>query len=440
MTVAAPLPLLAGLLAGGLALTAAAPALAQAAGSTLPPKAETFVPGKLMFSPADEALYLERFNKQAAGQRNTAGEAYDPQEPVPGAKDWTPLPAAAPSERTISDTALKAATDYAAVANSDAFIVWRKGKIEAEAYFGGNSREGAIISRSLAKPVTAVAVGRAIMLGKIASLDQPVADFVPEWKGDARRAKILVRHLLDMRTGFLPQAFAPDPADILNRAYLHPRHDEIIVKEYPVIDEPGSRYEYNNATSEMVAVLIERATGRRYAEFMATEIWQKLGALGGTVWVNRAGGMAHSGCCLMIPAESILRLGILVLQDGIWNGQRLLPEGYVKEMLTPTRENPYYGLGVYVAGRYTERRGAANPERKVPGTLHSEPYAAADLVLFDGNANQVVYIVPSQQLVVLRTGNSPPRSKEKEWDNAYLPNVLIRGIVKDKGNSVPQPR
>jgi CubicO group peptidase (beta-lactamase class C family) len=352
----------------------------------------------------------------------------------------TPLPTAPAAERTIADEALAAAAAYAAANNSNAFMVWRKGRLEAEAYFGDHARATPVISRSLAKPVTAVAVGRAIALGHIRSLDQPVADFVTEWQGDARRSKILVRHLLDMRSGFLPQALAPTPEDILNRAYLHPRHDEIIVREYPVVDEPGTRYEYNNATSEMVAVLIERATGRRYAEFVGHEIWAKIGAPGGTVWVNRPGGMAHSGCCMMVPAENFLRLAILLLRDGAWEGARLLPEGYVAAMTTATAENPWYGLGVYVAGRYVERRGAANPDRPVPKTLHGEPYLAADLFLFDGNANQVVYIVPSQDLVILRTGDAPPRGPGQEWDNAVLPNTIIRGIVKERGGSTPQVR
>jgi hypothetical protein len=51
-----------------------------------------------------------------------------------------------------------------------------------------------------------------------------------------------------------------------------------------------------------------------------------------------------------------------------------------------------------------------------------------------------VYIVPSEELIVLRTGNNPPKTKEKEWDNAFLANTILRGIVKAKGTSVPQPR
>ena len=158
-----------------------------------------------------------------------------------GAGDWMPLPAAAPAQRTISDAALQEAERYAEFNNSNAFIVWRNGKIERETYFGGHTRTSPINSFSLAKQVTAFAVGRALMLGNIASLDQPVADFVTEWRGDPRRERILVRHLLDMRAGFLPQLPPQGPEDILSRTFLHPRHDEIIVAEYPASSTSPAR-------------------------------------------------------------------------------------------------------------------------------------------------------------------------------------------------------
>jgi CubicO group peptidase (beta-lactamase class C family) len=343
----------------------------------------------------------------------------------------------AASVASIDPSALQRARDYAAANRSSAFLVWRDGVLEESSYFGETLATSTLTSRSLAKPMTAIAVGRAIALGRIRSLDQPVADFVPEWRDDERRRLILVRHLLDMRSGFLPQSMSPDPAHILNRAYLHPRHDEIIIREYPVVDAPGSRYEYNNASSEMVAVLIERATGRRYAEFISSEILQPIGAPGGQVWVNRPGGVAHSGCCLMLPAEAWLRLGILLSTDGVWQGKRLLPVGYVNEMRRPTRENPYYGLGVYVAGDYTPRRGFAHPEREADSrkVLHSEPYLAPDLFLFDGNANQVVYIIPSERLVILRMGDNPPRGEGQEWDNTVLPNTVLRGILRARAGA-----
>lgn len=386
------------------------------------------------FLPADEALYLKRI--AAISQVSGRGlESYDPLEAVAGAR-IKPLPRAA--RATISNDALHQAKHYASERNSSAFIVWRNGKVEAESYFNGFDTTRPIISKSLAKPVTALLIGRAIQLGYIKSLDQPVADFIIEWKGDKSREKMLIRHLLDMRTGMLMQGPATGPEDILNRAYLHPRHDEIIIRQYPLINEPGTRYDYSNATSELIAPVIERATGKRYSTFLSEALLKPIGAAGGSIWVNRPGGMAHSGCCLLLPAQSWLRMAILLMNDGAWQGKRLLPNGYVAAMRTPTVQNPHYGLGVWLAGDYVERRGFAHPSIPFGQIRHSEPYAARDLYLFDGNGSQVVYIVPSQRLIILRTGDAPP--KTMEWDNAYLPNLLIRGLTRRPGDPVPEPQ
>jgi CubicO group peptidase (beta-lactamase class C family) len=384
-----------------------------------------------------EALHLQRFEALRQAARSGAGlDSYDPLEAVPGAARVTPLPVAA--RPTIAVDALAKAGAVAGAANSQAFMVWRRGKVEAASFFNGADVSTPIVSRSLAKPVTALLIGRALALGKITSLDQPVADFITEWQGTPK-ATMRIRHLLDMRTGLLPQDFSMDPQHILNRAYLHPNHEAIIINDYPLVDPPGTRYEYSNATSELVAIVLERATGVRYAEFLSRELLQKVGAAGGELWVNRPGGMAHSGCCLMLPAESWLRLAVLVAQDGRWNGQRLLPRGYVKEMATGTAEYPYYGLGVYVGGRYIERRGFANPARNAPKVLHSEPYLTDDFILFDGNANQVIFISPSQQLVILRVGRNPPR--QPEWDNATFANTILRGLPqRDQRRLTAQPR
>ncbi len=383
------------------------------------------------YSEADEAIYLERFRRLTEAFRLGIGlEAYEPLEAVPGAPRFRPWTVSAPPTESALGRALAEARDYAARNRSDAFMVWHRGRLLEASYFGDMQAGATFPSRSLAKPMTAAAIGRAIALGRIRSLDQPVADFLVEWRDDPRRSKILIRHLLDMRSGFLPQAVATTAEDILNRAYLHPRHEEVILRDYPVVDEPGTRYEYNNATSEIVALVIERATGRRYAEFVGNEILARIGAPGGEVWINRPGGLAHAGCCMMLPPEAWLRLGVLFMQDGVWAGRRLLPRGYVAAMRQGTAQNPWYGLGVYVAGDYIQRRPFANPERVPPqsGVLHSEPYLARDLFLFDGNANQVVYIVPSAELVVLRVGGPPPRGADGEWDNTKLPNLLLRAL------------
>jgi CubicO group peptidase (beta-lactamase class C family) len=365
-------------------------------------------------------------------------ENYDPVATVEGA--YTPL-ATKPAETSgIDPAAIKAARDYAVSTKASAFMVWHKGALVEQTYGEGIKADTPIISRSLAKPFMAVAIGRAIALGKIKSLDEPVATYIPAWQSHPVKSKILIRHLLDNRTGFLPQEPVYGPNEIRNKSYLDPKHEEILISDYPLTSTPGERYDYSQANGDFVAIVIEKATGRKYAEFLSTEVFKPVGAFGGTIWLNRPDGVAHSGCCMQIPAEDFLRLGIFLMQDGVWDGKRLLPEGYVTEMRTGTPQFPYAGLSVYVAGKYVQRRGFANPDGKVrdTNTLHSAPYLADDLFLFDGNKHQVVYVIPSTGTVILRTGLATP--KEPEFDNVILPNTILAGLKLSPGEKAPVPQ
>ncbi|MEO9467317.1 serine hydrolase [Parasphingorhabdus sp.] len=385
---------------------------------------------------ADEALYMKRFEAQRSAAIEGGGlPAYDPLEHVRGVASYLPLPSA---KGRIGIDALLQAEKFAEERKSSTFLVWHDGALVMESYFAGADRNYLVNSKSLAKPLTAIIIGRAIQQGHLKSLDQPVADFITEWKNDPGKSKIRIRHLLDMRTGLLPQGFGEGPEHVLNRAYLHPRHDEVIINEYPLVNEPGSRYEYANANSELVAPLIERATGQRYHDYVSDALLIPIGAQGGTVWVNRPGGTAHSGCCIQLPGQTWARLGILLLNNGLWEGKELLPEGYVSKMRAASAENPHAGLGVWIAGKYVKGRGPLNPSIDAGKTLHSEPYADKDLFLFDGNGSQVVYIVPSQKLVIVRTGGRP--TKDKPWDNSYIPNLIIDAIERGPGDTAPVPQ
>ncbi len=380
--------------------------------------------GNVAASEDDEALYMQRF--QAAAGR--AMESYDPLEAVAGAGKVQPLPTAT-NQRAISSGALEQARAYAAANNSKALLIWHDGRLVAETYFGGTDANTLLVSRSMAKPIGAIAVGRAISRKAIRSLDQPMSDSIPEWR-NTPKAPTLVRHILDMRSGLLGQGASRDPASILNRAYLHPRHGEIIVNEYPLTNVPGEVYDYSNATGDLAAVLIERATKIRYGEFVSREVLAPLGAAGGKIWTSREGGLAHSGCCILLPAQTWMRLGVALLNNGMWNGRQYLPKGYVEAMRTPTAVNPTYGLGVYASKTYVERTFYGRPNQGLTSAYQSEPYEAPDVFLFDGNAHQVLYMIPSQKLAILRMGDMPPATPE--WDNAVLPNIILRDMARRK--------
>ncbi|MFV3076896.1 serine hydrolase domain-containing protein [Niveispirillum fermenti] len=374
-------------------------------------------------SPAE--IYAKRLSILMGG--GSLEKLYEPREKVAGAEQMATLPAARPQDRSIRQEALDAARAYAGESGAQAFIVWHDDRIQDETYFNGAAADTPLVSKSLSKPMTAMIIGRALLMGHIRSLDQSVSDFITEWKGTPKQA-ILIRHLLDMRTGLLDQGFSADPQSPWNLSYLAVDHENYIVNDYPLTQTPGSRYGYSNVTSELVALVIERATGRRYAEFVGTELLAPIGAPGGEVWVNRPGGLAHSGCCMMLPARSWLLMARLLLDDGVADGKRLLPEGYVRQMATATAENPHYGLGVWVAGPYQERRGFGAPGAPGPQVLHSAPYLDRDLFMFDGNSNQTVQISRAAGLIVLRMGPNPP--KEVDWDNSRLPNLLLGGLNK----------
>ena len=380
-----------------------------------------------------DSLYQDRFKAYVEGYQ--AGlNRYDPLKEVSGATNYQPFPLV--SSNRISPKAIEQAVDYLKDRRSTSFMVWQDGELVAKSYFGEQKPGGTINSRSLAKPLGVIAVGRAIEMGHIKSLDQPASDYFHEWKNDGR-SEILIRHLLDMRSGLMAQSQETDPNHVMNRAYLHPAHDKVILDEYPLINPPGTRYDYSNANAELVAPLIERATGIQYEDWISKEVLTLLGAKGGEVWMNREGGTAHAGCCILLPPETFLRLAILYLQDGEWDGKRLLPEGFVDEVKMGTPQYPYAGMGAYVAGDYIEARGPANPDAEFGKTKHGEPYLAADIFMFDGNGHQVAYIIPSANMVIFRTGTWP--DKELGWDNAVLPNIILADTEFPEGQRpVPQ--
>ncbi len=369
---------------------------------------------------SSETLYLKRL--KAIQGRETA--EYDPLATIPGADPATAkLPAVVTG--SIEASAIEAAARYASDNASSALLVWHKDSLVAERYFGEATASTELNSKSLSKPLTAIAVGRAITLGHIDNLDQPIADFVTEWKGTPKAA-ITIRHALAMHSGLLEQGFDMSADSPFPRAYLDPYHGQYIVDEYPLTDTPGTRFAYANAASDLMALLIERATGREYEEFVGNEIFRRINAPGGKVWLNREGGLAHSGCCMEVPAQTWLKVGALLVNDGMVGETRLLPEGFVAQVQQPSPDNPHYGLGVWLGSPYLEKRGYLGAKSNPTGVYHSEPYAAQDLYLFDGNGHQVVYLVPSEDLVIVRMGVTPP--KGVTWDNAKLANTILRGI------------
>ena len=332
------------------------------------------------------------------------------------------------SGSTISKEALAAADAYAAERNSTALLVWHRGQLVWRSHYQGYDENRLIVGKSMAKMVASLVIARAIEQGHIDGLDEPAATYLTEWQG-SDKAQITIRHLLHMAAGFEPfYTLSKNPYSSFLRSYIGGHNESTLLHGYDLVDPPGSKYDYSQAVSDLLGLVIERATNQPYGEYLSASLLEPIGAQGGQVMLNRPGGLAHSGCCLLLPSESWLRLGILLVHGGMADDRALFPPGWMTDYLAPSPANPAMGLHIWLGKPYLPARSWSEVGDPTGfGVAHSEPYLADDLFLFDGNGHQVVYIVPSEELVIVRTGGFS-FGTGKSWDNAYLPNTIIRGI------------
>ena len=391
---------------------------------------------------APNHVYWDRF--AAIVQSGGAGDvdSYTPTEEVTGGHTGF-FAVAPPESRTIPEGALAAARAYAGENASSSLMIWHQGRLQSADYWGGVSADTPVNSRSLHKMLGGLVIATALKNGFITSPDDPVAKYVTEWQGTPKD-KITIRNVLQMSSGLM-WFRGGGPFSLSSRRYLDPSWDDILLNRVPLEFTPGSAYDYSDITADVMPHIVERATGQRYASYLSDAVLKPIGAAGGKIWLNRVGGMPHGGCCLMLPPETWLRIGILALNRGKADGRDLFPDGWMDQWLKPSPNNPHFGLMVWLGQPFAQRRLYHRPDSPNnalprPGAFHSEPYLADDLFLFDGMNGQIVYVIPSQELVIVRTGLRPPRDKA-EWDNSMLPNIVLRALGAESVKAaVPAPK
>jgi CubicO group peptidase (beta-lactamase class C family) len=325
------------------------------------------------------------------------------------------LTTAPEDQRSIPADVLNTAIDFGAKEESHALLIWQGGALQLEHYYPGYSRETRSSTASMAKSPLAMLIGIAIAEGKIPSVDSPVATWITEWANDDRK-KITVRHLLQQSSGI-------DYPGFEGSFYMTLGGD---VKDYTlargVAGPPGIDFQYNNINPEVLGILLERATGQPYAQYLQEKLWQAVSRDDAGVLIDaEKTRVPIVFCCLSATAESWLRVGLLHLTGGRVGDRQVVPEAWLKEIVTPARTNPNYGYLTWLGTTFTPVR--TYNAKSGTSAKHSEPFAAPDVIYFDGFAAQRVYIVPSKQLVIVRTGAIRP-----EWDDAFLPNLIIRAL------------
>jgi CubicO group peptidase (beta-lactamase class C family) len=340
-----------------------------------------------------------------------------PQEAVPGI-ERDDVAVAAPDG--IAAEALAAAEAYGTQTNSVALLVYHRGALRYEKYWPGFGRDSVTDPFSAHKTVMGLLVGAAVADGYIGSIDEPAAKYLTEWAGDDRQT-ITIRQLLQMSSGLDTPRFGTWTGLSVTLG----SHLERTVLGLPLVKPPGTDFQYSNASSQLVGVILERATGKRYAQYLSERLWSRLGAPTAHVWLDREGGLARTFCCIYTTARGWLRVGRLILEQGRVGDQQVVPAEWIREMTTPAPTNPNYGLQIWLGSPPGQQRRYND---KTVKAFHSEPFATEDMIYIDGFGGQRVYIVPSQQLIIVRTGEAL-----MDFDDARIPNAILRGLRPTEG-------
>jgi CubicO group peptidase (beta-lactamase class C family) len=274
--------------------------------------------------------------------------------------------------------------------------VIHNGQLVAEHYGPGFDANTPLLGWSMTKSVTAALVGMQIADGKLGMAQQ---GFWPA--GSGGREAIRLSQLMAMDDGLDFNEGYGSVSDVTRMLYLEPDMAAYMLAR-PLAHPPGSFWNYSSGTTVFLSHVWQQAAGADALQLPYSRLFAPLGMSSAIIEADARGTLVGSSY-LYASAQDWARFGQFLLQDGVWNGQRLLPEGYVKTISSPSLASK----GEYAQGQLW-RWGpqGATPEGENPDVRFDLP---ADTYWMRGHDGQTVAIVPSKQLVVVRLGLTPQK-------------------------------
>lgn len=261
-----------------------------------------------------------------------------------------------------------------------AFLVIRNDSLLYEQYLQGYSRSTPIPSFSAAKSFTSMLVGIAIDEGAIGSVHDPVTKYIPELI-PAGFDKVTLEHLLNMHSGVRSSENYFNPFGGVAKLY-YGRNLKKYMKNLKLEGEPGGAFEYKSANTQLLGMIVERATHKLLADYMQEKIWKHIGAEYDAGWSidSRKQSEAKAFCCFNATAVDFAKLGRLYLKKGNWNGKQLVSESWVKESLSTAGDKN--------GGLYSYQWWHAGPND----------------FMAQGHLGQYIYVYPEKNIVIVRLG------------------------------------
>lgn len=214
------------------------------------------------------------------------------------------------------------------------YLVIKDQKILFEKYWDSYSTESMSNSFSMAKSIISLLIGIALDEGYIKSVDQPIGDYLPEFK-TGEKAKVTIRHLLEMSSGLSWDEAYSSAFSMTTKGYYGKDLPGLVLNQ-TVLREPGKFHDYKSGNTQLLALILEKATKQRVSSYASDKLWKPMGAAHDALWsVDQPNGVEKAYCCFNTNLRDFARFGQLILNHGKWNEQQLVSEAYLNQALTP---------------------------------------------------------------------------------------------------------
>lgn len=263
-------------------------------------------------------------------------DRYYPHRVVRAAARVRPLLAGAPLTVTVPiDSRSRAIDEAMADQQATGLLVLHDGRVRLERYARSHDHSRRWPAFSVTKSFTSTLVGAALQDGAIHSVHDPVTRYIPELIGTGYDG-VTVRHLLTMTSGVRWNEDETDPHSDLarfNRDAPNPGMDATLsyIRTLPRAHPPGSRWNYNTAETNLIGLVVERATDRTLADYLSRKVWQPLGMERDAIWVTDITGQEIGGGGLVAALRDLARFGQFVLNDGMIDGRHVVPAGWFRD-------------------------------------------------------------------------------------------------------------
>ena len=225
---------------------------------------------------------------------------------------------------------------YLTKLQSVGLVLVQNREIIVEKYWSGYSDSSLSNSFSVDKSITSLLIGAAIHEGKIASVNDPVGKYLPEFN-EGEKAKVKIVDLLTMSSGSNWNESYANPLSETTELYYGTNVYKTATR-VNIVKPPGTYHAYKSGDTQLLGLIVEKATGKSLSVYAAEKIWQPLGAEHAALWsIDKPNGNEKAYCCFNSNARDFARLGQLMLDSGKINGRAVIDSAFFRKSVAPCK-------------------------------------------------------------------------------------------------------